>query len=68
MIVTVINMEILLFKGFPEKAVNWLQAKASGSNLLGNFVGEESCGSNIEKLSFERKVFYYDDNRGCLLG
>lgn len=68
MIDTATNMEILLFKVSLEKAVNWLMAKASRSNLLGNFVGEESCGGNIEKLLFERKVFYYDGNRGCLLG
>ena len=40
MIDTATNMEILLFKVSLEKAVNWLQAKASRSNLLGNFVSE----------------------------
>ena len=64
----VTNMEILLFRVTLEKAVSWLQAKANRSNLLGNFVCEESCGGNIEKLLFEKKVFYYDGNRGCLLG
>ena len=59
---SITNMELVAIGGFNE-ICHWLDGLD-----LGEYKGTSFVSSNLSRVEFDKRTFYYDEDRGYLLG